>query len=300
MDWEDWLRKAAQRPSAHEDDKRRRTEAEIRSTLAAHEPLRGRDYVVYTKGSYANNTNVRLNFDVDIAVEYQGYFLYDLDFELKGKPKEMVNIVDSTDPYTRDEFKADIKAALVAAYGARAIEVGRIAYRVRSGKTTLPADVVPCWEYRRYDRISNGTPVYHVGSSVFPTGGSRTDNYPRIQQLNGTNKNLATNRRYKRMVRALKKLQTRLVSQGILDEELPSYLIECLVFNVPNESFGHDTYFADMRAVLAAIYNATLDSGNWNDWEEVHRLHYLFRGHKWSRTDVHNLAHYGWEHLGLE
>ncbi len=159
-----------------------RTEQQIKEALRKYEPLKGRDYVVYTKGSYANNTNVRLNYDVDIAVEYRGYFYSELCFELAGKPDSTVGISSTSDPYTRDEFKKDIESALAAAFGAEAISTGRIAYRVREDKTTLPADVVPSWEFRRYDRIVNGSPVVQEGSCVFPTGGSRTVNYPARQR----------------------------------------------------------------------------------------------------------------------
>ncbi len=288
-------------PSDTEDDKRQRTEKQIRDALASYQPLQGRPYSVYVKGSYANNTNVRLNYDVDIAVEYRGYFFYDLAFDLEGQPKEAVGIVDSVDPYSIAEFKADVQAALEVAYGVSAVTPGRIAYRVREKKTTLPADVVPCWEYRRYDRIDNGVPSFHEGSCVFPTGGYRTPNYPAQQLRNGNAKNNGTGYRYKRMVRALKRLQTRLVEAGTLEREVPSYSIECLVYNVTNGSFGHAGYLADMREVLAQIFNATLQNGEWNDWEEVNQLKYMFRGAPpATRAEAYALAEAAWNELGLE
>lgn len=301
MDWESWLRAAARRPSDNETQKRDRTEREIRDALSAYEPLRGRPYRIYVKGSYANNTNVRLNFDVDIAVEYGGYFYYNLMFDLDGQHKSTVNLVDSDDTYTRDEFKADILGALHQAFGKQAVSEGNIAYRVRESKTTLPADVVPSWEYRRYDRIVNGVPEFYEGSRVYPKSGGHKDNYPAIQLTDGRQKTQATSRRYKRMVRALKKLQTKLVNEGILDAELPSYLVECIVYNVPNDKFNHSTYVADMRSVLAFIFNQTLPAGNWNDWVEVHGLRYLFRGSaSWTHEQVHNLADKAWDHLGFD
>lgn len=301
MDWEDWLRKAARRPSDHEVSKRDRTEKEIRDALADYEPLQGRPYRIYTKGSYANNTNVRLNFDVDVAVEYVGYFYYDLMFELEGQDKSAVGVHSSDDPYTRDDFKADILGALQKAFGASAVKPGDIAYRVREGKTTLPADVVPCWEYRRYDRITNGSPVFQKGSRVYPTSGGHKDNYPEVQLTNGRKKTEKTSRRYKRMVRCLKKLQTKMVNEGLIDKELPSYLVECIVYNVPNDHFDHDTYRSDMRAVLAYIFNETLVTGNWKEWHEVHELRYLFTSNvKWDRSQVHNLASAAWDHMGFD
>jgi len=296
-DWEAWLRTAAQRPSDHEDAKWQRTLAQVKASLDAHEPLNGRPWRVYAKGSYANNTNVRLNFDVDIAVEYHGYFYYDLEFELKGKDKSVVGIVDSDDPYTRDQFKKDIHDALVASFGKDSIEVGDIAYRIRNGKTTLPADVVPCWEYRRYDSKQ----TVHHGARIFTGSGKVVNNFPQHQLDNGTSKNVTTSRRYKRMARALKKLQTKMLNEGVIKQELPSYLIECLVYNVPNDKFGAGTYTADMRWVLATIFNSTLNGGDWNDWIEVNGLKYLYRGGaKWTREQVHTFADAAWNHMGYE
>lgn len=301
MDWEAWLRTAAEPPSDNEDDKRERTERQIRAALADCEALKGRDYIVYAKGSYANNTNVRLNYDVDIAVEYRGFFYCDYVLDLEGWTDADVGISSSPDTYSRSQFKKDIRSALVAAFGDTAIEDGRIAYRVREKKTTLPADVVPCWEYRRYDSLVAGLPSYHEGSRVFPSDGGHNDNYPKIQLQNGRAKNSLTGYRYKRMVRALKKLQTYLVKAGSLDEELPSYLTECLVSNVDDDQLGNPTYRADMRAVLAAIYNATLASGDSDDWLEVNRLRYLFRGDKpWTTAQVHAMADAAWEAVGFE
>lgn len=298
MDWEQWLRNAAAPPSDSEDEKRDRTERQIREALQTYEPLKGRPYIVYTKGSYANNTNVRLNFDVDIAVEYRGYFYSDLCFELEDQPKSVVGIVDSDDPYTRAQFKVDIKSALDLAFGKSAVSNGRIAYRVREKATTLPADVVPSWEYRRYDRADGS---YHEGTCVFPQGGSRVENFPALQLKNGNRRNALTSKRYKRMVRALKKLQTRLVEKKKVPEALPSYLIECLVYNVPESKFGHNSYRSDMRAVLATIFNAMLDTGNWNDWEQVNGLQYLFRGgQNWDRLEVLRLADAAWTEMGFE
>jgi hypothetical protein len=298
MDWETLLKTASKPPSQTEDNKRQKTEDEIRKALSGYEPLKGRPYVVYAKGSYANNTNVRLNYDVDIAVEYGGFFFFDLMFGAKGAaPADLGITVPSGDPYTRDEFKADVKGALDQAFGSSAISTGRIAYRVRGKATTLPADVVPCWQYRRYDSVS----AYHAGSRVFPSNGGCKDNFPEIQRTRGTKKNDRTSRRYKRMVRALKKLQTTLVAEGKLTEELPSYLTECLVYNVPDECFNNSTYTADMRFVLATIFNATRSAEASDDWLEVHQLQFLFKGTtQWTIGDVHKVATAAWNRLGFE
>jgi len=299
MDWESWLKTAAKRSSDYEDANAQKTEAQIRKALDSHEPLRGRPWRVYIKGSYANNTNVRLNYDIDVAVEYYGFFYSDMCFELAGANQSVVGIVDSDDPYTRAEFKADIKAALVSSFGSAAIQTGDIAFRVREKQTTLPADVVPSWELRRYDRIVAGQPISYVGSRVFPASGGYKDNFPKIQLENGVRKNNRTGRRYKRMVRCFKKLQTHLMNEKLIKAELPSYLSECLVYNVPDTAFNHATYKADMRAALAEIFNATLPGGGSDEWHEVNDLRYLFKG-KWSASEVHTVVDAAWDEMGLE
>lgn len=156
--------------------------------------------------------------------------------------------------------------------------------------------MVPCWEYRRYDGILNGVPTVHTGSRVFPSGGGYVDNFPKRQLDRGTTKNNATGRRYKRMVRAFKKLQAKMVSEGILDKNLPSYFTECLVSNVENDAFGHATYLSDMRSVLAQMFNATLTTGAFAEWTQVHGLQYLFHG-SFQRADAHKVASAAWNHM---
>ncbi|MCH8563661.1 hypothetical protein LTI14_10610 [Nesterenkonia sp. YGD6] len=299
MDWENWLRTAGKPPSDSEEARTRSTRLQIERALDNHEPLRGRAYRVYVKGSHANNTNVRLNYDVDVAVEYHGYFYSEMSFELEGKDHSLVGVVDSSDQYTRTQFKNDIWEALTGEFGESAVTAGKIAYRVREKQTTLPADVVPCWEYRRYDGFQNGQPIEHVGSRVYPSSGGWKTNFPRIQQQKGVAKNIATGRRYKFAVRALKKLQTQLVVEGKLDSELSSYFTESLVFNVSDDAFGHSAYLADMREVLRQIFNETLPSETASSWTHVHGLMYLFHD-GFTRRDAHRMADVAWKHMGFE
>jgi hypothetical protein len=55
--------------SSTEQDKQDRTERMVRDTIKAHPAFAGCSLSVYAKGSYANNTNVRSDSDVDIAVQ---------------------------------------------------------------------------------------------------------------------------------------------------------------------------------------------------------------------------------------
>lgn len=289
---EDWLRAAARRPSNHEDDKRERTEDEIRLALSAG--LRGRPYRVYAKGSYANNTNVRLNYDVDVDVEYTGTFYYEQQLAAAAVPPDRLGIVPGRADMTKEQWRDLVHACLVGHYGSAAVEAGRIASRVRASSATLPADVVPCWSFRRYDSAT----AVHEGTVIRPRRGPDVVNYPEQHRRCGTAKNDRTRRRYKRMVRVLKRLQDRMVADGKFADPLPSYLVECVVFNVADAAFGRPTYRDDARAVLSALFNDTLPGGCADDYEHVNGLMWLFRGPvRFDAADVHRLAGAAWDYL---
>jgi len=54
--------------SATEQEKQERTERMIRHAVDEHGPFAGCSLRVYAKGSYANNTNVRADSDVNNAL----------------------------------------------------------------------------------------------------------------------------------------------------------------------------------------------------------------------------------------
>lgn len=301
--WEDTLRSWVKPPSDHEDSKRDKTEAEIKKALAASSRLKGVQYKVYAKGSYANNTNVRLDYDVDIAVECTEFQYHDVS---PGATDKKAEIDAQFHPYAKDyglrAFKDDIEAALVDFYGRSAVQRGNLALRVREKKTTLPADVVPCCTFKYVTNIDGrGNLTSVCGTRLRPDKGTDVTNWPQQQLENGIKKNNATNHRYKFMVRALKRLETELVKEGLLKDELPSFLIECLVYNVPDDSFNHTTYMDEMRAVLANIFNATLSDEKCKEWVEVNWRKYLFRSSQpWTRSQAHALADAAWNRLGYQ
>lgn len=303
-DWEATLRSWVKPPSDNEDAKRDRTEEEIKEALRATSALNSVNYKVYAKGSYANNTNVRLDYDVDIAVECRNFFYYD-DDGIGADVRKAAMAAAAMPPYkggyTSDDFKHDVEQALVDYYGRSAVKRGNMAMRVREKKTTLPADVVPCFEYHYvYDVDVYGYPVYYEGTRVYKDSGGYIHNWPVQQLAKGIEKNNSTGYRYKRMVRALKRLENELVRNGKI-AELPSFLMECLVYNVPNDHFNHIYYLDDMRNVLATIFNETLPSGNYSDWVEVSERKWLFnQAQAWTYQQAHELADVAWDYIGFD
>src|SRR5262245_56516830 len=73
-DWEETFRRWASPPSDSEEAKCERAERMIRDAVFADAWLNDRVARVFAKGSYANNTNARLESDVDIGVEAKCFF----------------------------------------------------------------------------------------------------------------------------------------------------------------------------------------------------------------------------------
>jgi hypothetical protein len=114
-------------------------------------------------------------------------------------------------------------------------------------------------------------------------------------------KNEATGSRFKYITRALKRLRNEMADRGMAAAKLvPSYFIECLVWNVPNEGFGHNEYTADVRYVLAHTWNETLTDDRCREWGEVNELKYLFRpGQPWTREQAHAFLDIAWNNIGF-
>ena len=294
--WESVFRAWSEPASDSEEERYQRTERMIRAALEGLEAFSGRSYTVFTQGSYRNNTNVRLESDVDIVVRSNDVLFSDRDALPAGTTDADLGLPPA--PYRYSQFKNDVQAALVASFGAGAVVRGNKAIRVRASSARVNADVVAAFEHRRYRRDRS-----YLSGIEFPSdAGEQVINWPDQHYDSGVSKNLATSRRFKAMVRILKRLRNRMADEGIeVASPVPSFLIECLVWNVPTASFGGPTYTADVRSVLANTFNATLTDAACSEWLEVSQLKYLFRGTKpWTRQQAHSFLSRAWDYLGFE
>ena len=83
--------------------------------------------------------------------------------------------------------------------------------------------------------------------------------------------------------------------------DVASFLIECLVWNVPNEGFNHSLYREDVQYVLADTFNNTLSDELCKEWGEVNELKYMFRsGTPWTRQQAHDFLSAAWDYIGFK
>jgi len=119
------------------------------------------------------------------------------------------------------------------------------------------ADVVVATKFRRYSSFpSLAGAQAECGICFFTSSGDRIVNYPKQHSANCTTKHQATNGWFKPMVRILKNMRRKLVDDGSIEEgSAPSYFLEGLVYNVPNDKFGSsygDTFVAAVNWILQA------------------------------------------------
>lgn len=98
--------------SATEQEKQERTERMIREAVAAHAPFKECSLSVYAKGSYPNNTNVRTDSDVDIAVQCSDVLYWE-----EHSPGAHPPGTSYTGPWTPSKLRAEVVTALVAKFG---------------------------------------------------------------------------------------------------------------------------------------------------------------------------------------
>jgi len=162
--------------------------------------------------------------------------------------------------------------------------------------------VVPSFDHRKYYYDSVGRVRYYEGTITYRTDNTTVINYPEQQYTNGVAKNNRTGKRYKQLVRILKRLENDLVNARII-KELPSYFMECIVYCVPDSQFGHTGWTPltdDLKAVLAHIYNATGTNGSATSWKEPNEIKPLFSSSQpWTMYDAHNLTSEVWNYLKL-
>ncbi len=290
-DWEAQFKQWAKPPSKTEEDRCDNAVSAIHNAIKASDKLRARSVSVFVQGSYRNNTNVRKDSDVDIGILCRNTFFFKLP---NGTTRETFDIAPAT--YYYDEFKNDIEAALIRYFGRTAVSRGNKAFDIHETTYHVEADVAAFFEHRRYQ--TDGT--YLKGVEL------RTDkenyriiNWPEQHYQNGVNKNNATGKRFKAIVRVLKALANEMAENGIQAGNLPGFLIECLVWNVPNNHFQHYMYTDDVKAALIFLYEHTQTDEPCREWGEVSELKYLFRPtQKWTREQANAFTVAAWNYIG--
>jgi hypothetical protein len=250
---------------------------------AAGTPYSDKTYSVFLQGSYGNDTNIYAESDVDIVIKLDDCFQSDLEALSQDEKNAYKNAyVDAT--YTHVDFKRDVLKVLTEAYGVD-VKVGDKAIAITAHGNRRKADVITAIQFRRYYKFkSTDDQSYDEGICFYNSAGEIIANYPKQHSTNLTRKHQDTNKWLKPMVRVLKNIRGKLVKDGYINDGVaPSYYVEGLLYNVPNDKFGSSFEDCFVNAI-----NWIQNDADKSQFVSVNEQYYLLRNNMhtcWSNAD---------------
>ncbi|GAA2537204.1 nucleotidyltransferase [Winogradskya consettensis] len=168
--------------------------------------LAARPYEIFAQGSRVNGTYLEQSSDIDLVLMLK----------------------TPSDAYGWEEFRDDVLGALGETYSVR---MGRRCLNVDDEDSLFGemVDILVATEHRHYP--VPGVEFYEQGVFFRDVEGRPIVNFPKQHRRNGDEKDLRTGGRFKQVVRAAKR------ARKLAGDPTPSYLIECLLYNVPDQVF---------------------------------------------------------------
>lgn len=241
-----------------------------------------KDYSIFLQGSYGNDTNVWKDSDVDIIICLNQTFYSDLS-QLEQGAKSSFNMAHADGQYGFHQFRAEVFDWLTKRFGSD-VKQGKKAIFIKGNNGRRDADVIVCAILRRYRKGSTGTDSqYDEGICFFLPDSTRVINFPRQHRENCITKHQNSNAWFKKVVRVYKNMRNRMVEDRYLvNGAAPSYFIEGLLWNVPNDKFG--TSFEDS---LVNSFNWVINADK-TQFACANDLYWLIRdtgGNCWRPSD---------------
>ena len=202
---------------------------------ASTTPYASKSFAVFLQGSYGNDTNIYAESDVDIVIRLDDCFHSALS-RLTEDEKAAYRSGFSDATYTHVDFKRDVLSTLKKQYGS-AVNAGDKAIAIESNDARRKADVIVAIQYRRYFKFRSTYDSEYVEGICFWNGkGEQIVNYPKQHAASLTTKHQSTAKWFKPMARVFKNMRSRMVADGLIKTGVaPSYYIEGLLYNVPND-----------------------------------------------------------------
>lgn len=228
-----------------------------------------RQIKIFIQGSYANNTNVRTQSDVDIAIVQEEVFQ---TIYRSGVTDQNYNFTIAPD--THKTFKDEVQECLEYKFGSD-VERKNKSIKVHGNTYRKDADTVPCQRYRDYRQDFRVDPDNYIGGIVIKADdGTRIINYPEQHIANGRMKNNNTNFYYKKMVRIIKKMRYLMEEKLYLSpKEVSSFGLESILWNIPDNIFTkYSIYRYAFGEIVDFIYNNMEELSNYKEANGIKML----------------------------
>ncbi|RRY11307.1 nucleotidyltransferase domain-containing protein [Brucella anthropi] len=234
--------------------------------LDASAPYPLKDVEIHLQGSYGNDTNVWADSDVDIVLCHNGAFYYDITGMSQGEQDAFKGVFSSNAAYGYNEFKKDAEGFIGGLYNG--VVPGKKALHIPGNNGRRNADVLVCQQFRRYYSYEPGVHGCHYGVAFY-VNGIRVENFPKQHSEKCTAKHQATNQNFKRVVRIFKNMRNTMIAKGMLaDKVAPSYFIEGMLSNVPNDKYvgSYQDMFVECFNWIVAADESKLTTGSGLHW----------------------------------
>jgi hypothetical protein len=306
--WNDRLVHWERPASDSEEAQINRAASMVRTALAGNTWLKAEGVTIAPQGSYFNNTNVRLESDMDLRAVHPSLRLeYGSTVDISAA-RSVLGIYDTGRTFQEiaHELRREAANDLGRAFGAQQIDAsGSKAIRVKQlAGSRAPVDVVPSFRY--YWVTWNAAALkYDVaeGISILSKSSSWTNNFPDQHYANGVSKRARTAHRFKRHVRIFKRLRDELVREVKLTiGRVPSFLIECLTHAVEDRYFlvDSDDRYGRATRILGRIWEL-LNNPAWTSAAtEINGIKFLFHSAQpWTVDDAKAFVAIGLTQLRL-
>jgi hypothetical protein len=209
-------------------------EGVLRNALRRSHLLDTRPHEIFCQGSRVNKTYIEDASDIDLVLMLKMPFesnVVALDEAGMNNFRENHQVGH----YDWGEFRDDVLAVLSESY---AVRMGRRCINVDAPDSLFGemVDILIATEYRLYSAFpAPGVEVYEQGVYFRDREGRPIVNFPKQHLRNGDEKDLRTGGRFKTVIRTAKSIRRlaereRMIAEGAA----PPYLLECLLYNVPD------------------------------------------------------------------
>lgn len=212
----------------------------VRDVLqSSNAPFHNRGYTIFLQGSYANDTNIYGDSDVDVVIRLDDVHYADLS-QLSDEDRANYNAIRTPATYDLPDFKKDVVSWLIKNYPSSVVPGNKAVFLKGNGSSRRDADVIVCAKLYRYLRFKSWADQRsEEGICFFAGDGTRIDNFPKQHSANCTTRHQATASWFKPTVRIFKNVRNKLLSDRAIAGGLaPSYYLEGLLYNVPAGRFG--------------------------------------------------------------
>lgn len=299
--WNDRLEHWEKAESSSETDRILRARNMVTTALAESSWIADSKCRLVEQGSFTNRTNTRGESDIDLRVQHP-YIRIEFGSNVDEKSAYIAGGYFDTGETFNDvlfQLRKEVTRTIVNKFGAQSVDTtGSKAIRVKGlDGSRAEVDVVPAFtlDYILPFTVIHGVALYNPNTDKW------TYNFPDQHIINGKTKRANTGHRFKRIVRCIKRMQSDMMQHDALSTRVPSFLIECLVYNARDEEFTNpfDDRYDRVKRVLTNI-NSQLNTPHADTtMMEINGVKRLFgAGQSWTINEARHFIRTALEHLG--